>query len=68
MIFLENCLLADNSHEILCLIFSQKLGKILQNLSSAAVVIDAFRVKCALICMHLASHQLLTSHGDSRNN
>ena len=39
MIFYENRLLADDSHEIshLC----RKLGKMMQNLSSAAVVIVA---------------------------
>ena len=45
MIFHENCLLADNSHEISYLIFSKKLEKLSQNLSSAAVVIGALRVK-----------------------
>ena len=44
MIFHENHLPADDSHEISYLIFS-KLGKISQNLSSAAVVIGALRVK-----------------------
>ena len=44
MIFHMNRLLADDSHEISYLIF-QKLGKMLQNLSSAAVVIGALRVK-----------------------
>ena len=44
MIFNENRLLADNSHEISYLIF-RKLGKMLQNLSSAAVVIGAIRVR-----------------------
>ena len=44
MIFYENRLLADDSHEISYLIF-QKLGKMSQNLSSAAVVIGALRVK-----------------------
>ena len=39
MIFHENRLLADDSHEISYLIFSKKLGKVLQNLSSAAVAI-----------------------------
>ena len=43
MIFNENCLLADNSHEISYLIFFRKLGKMSQNLS-AAVVIGALRV------------------------
>ena len=43
MIFHENCLLADESHEISYLIFFQKLGKMAQNVSSAAVVIGALR-------------------------
>ena len=42
MIFHENRLLADDSHEISYLIL---LGKLSQNLSSAAVVIGALRVK-----------------------
>ena len=45
MIFHENCLLADDSHVISYLIFCRKLGKISQNLSSAAVVIGALRVR-----------------------
>ena len=45
MIFHENCLLADNSLEIPYLIFFQKSGKMSENLSSAAVVIGALRVK-----------------------
>ena len=45
MIFHENHLLADDSHEISYLLFFQKLGKMLQNLSSAAVVIGPLRVK-----------------------
>ena len=44
MIFHENRLLADDSPEISYLIFFQKLGKMSQNLSSAAVVIGALRV------------------------
>ena len=44
MIFHENRLLADDSHEITYLIFFGKLGKMLQNLSSAAVVICDLRV------------------------
>ena len=43
MIFHENRLLADDSHEISYLIIL-KLGKMSQNLSSAAVVIGALRV------------------------
>ena len=40
MIRHENHLLADDSHD-----FCRKLGKILQDLSSAAVVIGALRVE-----------------------
>ena len=43
MIFYENRLLADVSHVISY--FCQKLGKMSQNLSSAAVVIGALKVK-----------------------
>ena len=43
MIFHENCLPADNSHETSYLFF-RKLEKMSQNLSSAAVVIEALRV------------------------
>ena len=44
MIFYENRLLADDSHEISCLIFFPILGNTLKNLSSAAVVIGPLRV------------------------
>ena len=44
MIFYENRLLADDSHEISYLIF-RKLGKMSQNLSSDAVMVGALRVK-----------------------
>ena len=50
MIIHENCLLADNSHEISYCIFFQKLGKMSQNLSSAGVVIGALRAN-----LHIAS-------------
>ena len=53
MIFHENRLLADDSHVTSCLIFFQKLGKIRQNLSSAAVVIGALRVKLFILRMSL---------------
>ena len=43
MIFHENRLLADHSHVISYLIFAKNLGKMSQNLSSAAVVIGALR-------------------------
>ena len=46
MIFLENRLLADNSHVISYLIFVENWEKMSQNLSSAAVVIGALRVNC----------------------
>ena len=45
MIFHENRLLADDSHVIPYLIFVENWGKMSQNLSSAAVVIGALRVK-----------------------
>ena len=46
MILHENRLLADNSHEMSCLIFFfWKLEKMSQNLLSAAVLIGALRVK-----------------------
>ena len=48
MIFHENRLLAVDSHEISYLSF-QKLGKMLQNLSSAAVVIGYLRVTLIVI-------------------
>ena len=44
MIFHENHLLADDSHEIYLILF-RKLRKMSQKVSSAAVVIGAFRVK-----------------------
>ena len=45
MIFHENHLLAHDSHEISYLIFLENRVKMSQNLSSAAVVIGALRVK-----------------------
>ena len=44
MIFHENRLLADDSHETSYLILFRKLGRMSQNLSSAAVVIGTLRV------------------------
>ena len=44
MIFHENRLLTDNSH-VISYIFLLKIGKMSQNLSSAAVAIGALRVK-----------------------
>ena len=48
IIFHENRLLAEDSHVISYLIFVKYLGKMLQNLSSAAVVIGALRVNILL--------------------
>ena len=45
MIFHENRLRTDDSHEISYLIFFQKFGKMFSNLPLAAVVIGALRVK-----------------------
>ena len=44
MIFYENRLLAEDSHETSYLIFFRKLGKMSQNLSPAEFVIGALRV------------------------
>ena len=49
MIFHENRLLADDSHVISCLILYQKLEKMSQNLSSAAVLFGALRVNSSLV-------------------
>ena len=49
MIFHENRLLADDSHEVSYLIFFLKLGKMSQNLSSAAVMIGALRVNLCML-------------------
>ena len=45
MIFHENRLLAEDSHILSVLYFFRKWRKVLQNVSSAAVVIGAIRVK-----------------------
>ena len=50
MIFHENRLLADDYHEISYLIFFRKLRRILQNFSSAAVVIGTLRVNLRQTC------------------
>ena len=68
MIFHENCLLADNSHEISYLIFFRKLAKMSQNLSSAVVVIGALRVNfltphcCLLITIAIILDQDQARH------
>ena len=49
MIFHENRLLANDSHEIFYIFFFSKLEKMSQNLSSAAVVIGALRVNLARV-------------------
>ena len=54
MIFHENCLLADDSHEISYLIFFRKLVKTSQNLLSGAVVIGALRVNQCNVSSHLS--------------
>ena len=52
MIFYDNGLLADNSHEISYLIFS-KIRKDVANFSSAAVTIGTLRVNSACWVMLL---------------
>ena len=59
MIFHENRLLADDSHEISYLIFFRKLRNISQNLLSAAVVFGALRVNPNVFVFHLTSLQEL---------
>ena len=59
MIFHENCLLTDNSHEISYLIF-RKLGKTSQNLLSAAVMIGALNVKRAVTATEDIFNSILT--------
>ena len=49
MIFHENRLLADDSHEISYLIFFEKLRKMSQKLSSAAVVFGTLRVNSVIL-------------------
>ena len=58
MIFHENRLLADDSHDISYLIFFLKLAKISQNVSPAAVVIGALRVK-EKHCLWIACEKIL---------
>ena len=62
MIFHENRLLADDSHEISYLIFFRKLGKMSQNLSSAAVVIGALRVNAFVKKKLLSSADFLQNY------
>ena len=64
MIFHENRLLADDSHEISYIIFS-KIKIDVTKLSSAAVLVGALRVKCMCFglsltcCEHLKQDQTL---------
>ena len=60
MIFHENRLLEDDSHEISYLFF-RKLGKMSQNLSSAAVMIGALRVKLESSLSPIAQSQNTTA-------
>ena len=53
MIFHENRLCADDSHEISFLISFEKLGKMSKKLSSAAVVIGALKVKDKSIMLQM---------------
>ena len=65
MIFHGNRLLADDSHEISYLIFFRKLRKMSQNLSSAAVVIGALRIKVYLlyyICIRGSTKKIVIDH------
>ena len=50
MIFHENRLPADDSHEISYLFLKKKLRQMLQKLSSAAVVIGTLRVNSIVAC------------------
>ena len=56
MVFHENRLLADDFHVISYLIFVENWEKMSQNLSSAAVVIGALRVK-TYTCFTLTDHR-----------
>ena len=49
MIFLENRLQADDSHEISYLIFFRKIRKMSQKVSSAAVVSGTLRVNSVIL-------------------
>ena len=53
-LFHENRLLADDSHEISIIIpyFFRKLGKMFQNLSTAAIVIGALRVNASPLVLN----------------
>ena len=69
MIFHDNYLLVNNSHGISYLIFFQKFGKKSINLSSAAVVIGALRVKgkTMKIPLSLATFVVLNSLDPDQN-
>ena len=55
MVFHENRLLEEDSHEVSYRIFFPKLRKMSQNLSSAAVVIGTLRVKTYFLENNLAN-------------
>ena len=67
MIFYENRLLADDSHETSYLNFFRKLGKMSQNLSSTAVVIGVKNFMDTLTVALNNSHkiQLFIDQGDN---
>ena len=56
MIFHENCLLADNSPEKIIPYFFRKLGKMSENLSSAAVAIWGLRVNAVGLLVHFTRY------------
>ena len=63
MIVHENRLLADDSREISLTDFFRKAGKMMKNLSSAAVLIGAFRVNpypANIFCLENVVHQLFS--------
>ena len=63
MIFHENSLLADDSHKVSNFIyFFLKLGKMSQNLLSAAVVIGALRAKGTLAKYNAYLKSYITCH------
>ena len=55
MVFHENCLLADDSHEISYRTFYRKLRKMSQKLLSAAVVNGALMVNIYIYLFRLAN-------------
>ena len=68
MIFHENCLLADDSHEISTPYFFPKFGKMLQNLPSAAVVFGALRANILPVLLFAAFFSKSTFSKNSFRN